>query len=264
MPQAPEASFAKLVATVHRLRQECPWDREQTTRSILPHLLEEAYEALEALEKGPPEEACEELGDLLLQVLFHCELAAERGDFGLEDVVQRLREKLVRRHPHVFGEAEARTAQEVLRNWSRIKAAERRDDGGTPASVLDGVPSSLPALLRAERYAEKASRVGFDWPDAASVLPKIREELGELQSALASGDTGAVERELGDLLFALASFGRKTGTSAEIALRRASDRFRERFVRMEERLRRQGRDIHGATPAELEELWRHPEVRGTD
>lgn len=254
MPPKDDA-FRQLVETMSRLRRDCPWDRAQTPQSILPYLIEEAYEVLEAVESADPGELRGELGDLLLQVLFHSELASERGDFDVYDVCDAVREKMIRRHPHVFGNVRVGDADEVLRNWARIKAAERREPPGVTRSVLDGVPIAMPALLRAERTGEKASRVGFDWPDPAAVLEKVREEIAEIEDALAQGDPDAVRRELGDCLFALASLGRLAGTSAEIALRDALERFRTRFAWIERRLREEGRDIHSVPPTELEDLW---------
>jgi MazG family protein len=253
-------SFAKLVETMRRLRRECPWDRQQTSQSILPYLIEETYEVVEALEGTDPDEVRAELGDLLLQVLFHSELASERGEFDVYDVIETVREKMIRRHPHVFGDVEARTAEEVLRNWSRIKQQERQGDQ-KDASVLAGVPASLPALLRAERLGEKASRVGFDWPDGASVLDKVHEETVELEAAIRAEDPRQIEHEIGDALFALASLARKFGVSAEIALRRTLERFCDRFHHIEAELSRQGRDIHATSLADMETLWQEAKRR---
>ncbi|MGH7804981.1 MAG: nucleoside triphosphate pyrophosphohydrolase [Candidatus Binatia bacterium] len=247
-------AFHRLVEVMHRLRRECPWDREQTSRSILPYLIEETYEVLEAIEDGDPAEVRAELGDLLLQVLFHSELAKERGEFDVWDVAETITEKMIRRHPHVFAGADVANADAVLAQWSRIKRAERTAEAGE-ASVLDGAPRSLPALLRAERLGEKASRVGFDWPSAAAVLDKVREELAELDAAIAEGKPERVEAELGDLLFALASFGRRAGTSAELALGRALQRFEGRFRAVERAVAASGRDIHDLTPEDLEAHW---------
>ncbi len=247
-------AFQRLVEVMHRLRRECPWDREQTSQSILPYLIEETYEVLEAIEDGDPDEVRGELGDLLLQVLFHSELAKERGEFDVYDVAETIAQKMIRRHPHVFAGKEVADADAVLAQWSRIKQAERSAEGAR-ASVLDGVPRSLPALLRAERLGEKASRVGFDWPNAAAVLDKVREELGELEAAIAEGKPERVEAELGDLLFALASFGRRSGSSAELALGRGLQRFEARFRAVERAVAASGRDIHDLTLEELEAHW---------
>lgn len=260
-PAGKPNSFRKLVETMTRLRRECPWDREQTSRSIMPFLIEETYEVVDALENADPDEVRGELGDLLLQILFHAELASERGEFDVYDVAETVREKMIRRHPHVFGEAEAKTAEEVLRNWSRIKAEERRG-AEKDTSVLAGVPASSPALLRAERLGAKASSAGFDWPDPESVLAKVREELAETEEAMRSADTNEIEAEIGDCLFALTSLARKCGVSAELALSRSLDRFRERFRHIEAELSRRGRDIHAASLDEMEALWQQAKARG--
>lgn len=249
-----QEAFHRLVEVMARLRRECPWDREQTSGSILPYLIEETYEVLEAIEDGDPLQVKSELGDLLLQVLFHSELANERGEFDVYDVVDAVRQKMVRRHPHVFAGSDAADAEAVLAQWSKIKAAERRADDPA-ASVLEGVPRSLPALLRAERLGEKASRVGFDWPSAAAVMGKVREELAELDEAIAEETPERIEEELGDLLFALASFGRKHSLSPEFALRRALERFEARFRFVEREITGADRDIHDVTLDELETLW---------
>lgn len=252
--------FQRLVDVMHRLRQECPWDREQTSRSILPYLVEETYEVIEAIERGEPAAIRAELGDLLLQVLFHSEMASERGDFDVYDVADGVREKMIRRHPHVFADADARSADAVLGNWSRIKREERRAEGES-TSVLAGVPRALPALLRAQRLGDKASRVGFDWPTPRDVLTKVREELDELEQALESGDPEAVDHEIGDCLFALTSFARKARVDAEFALHRALDRFRERFRHMERSLESAGRDVHDTSREDLEAEWENAKKR---
>ncbi len=255
-PLSPEKrnAFHALVEVVGRLRRECPWDREQTSQSIMPHLIEEAYEVLEALEAESPSEVRSELGDLLLQIVFQAELATERGEFDVYDVAEAVREKMIRRHPHVFGTVAVDGKKEVLRNWSRIKDVERREKDAA-GSILSGVPVSAPALLRAERLGEKASRAGFDWPDARSVLEKVREELGELERALDANDPAAIEHEVGDCLFALSSLARRAGVSAELSLIRALGRFLDRFHYVEGELRKQNRPIHDATLEEMEALW---------
>jgi MazG family protein len=257
MPRPPEqlaAAFLALVETVARLRRECPWDREQTSKSIMPFLIEETYEVLEALEAESPEEVRGELGDLLLQILLHAEIASERGEFDVRDVMEAVRDKMVRRHPHVFGGLAVTGTGEVLENWSRIKAEERRAER-KDASVLAGVPTSLPALLRAERLGEKASRVGFDWPQASAVLAKVREETTEIEEALGAGRAAEVEAEIGDCLFALASLARKAGVSAELALSRTLDRFVRRFRHVERELERRGRSAHESSLEEMEAIW---------
>jgi MazG family protein len=253
-------SFQALVEVVGRLRRECPWDREQTSKSIMPYLIEEAYEVLEALEAEDAVEVRNELGDLLLQILLHSEMASERGEFDVYDVAEAVREKMIRRHPHVFDNLAVEGKEEVLRNWSRIKDAERREKKGR-SSVLDGVPASLPALLRAERLGEKASRVGFDWAEAKAVLEKVREEVDELERALESKDAAAIEHEVGDCLFALTSLARKYSISAELALTRTLERFLDRFHHVEAGLRERNRPIHDATLGEMEALWQEAKRR---
>jgi tetrapyrrole methylase family protein/MazG family protein len=249
--------FAELVAIVKRLRGPggCPWDREQTPESLRPCLLEETYEVLEAIGGRDPTELRDELGDLLLQVVMQAELAAEAGDFTIEEVIASIVAKMVRRHPHVFADAVVADSAEVLRNWTRIKSEERAASGAADRSVLSGLPRELPALNAAHRTGEKAARVGFDWPSAAGALAKVREELAELEAAIAAGEPARVEHELGDTLFALASAGRLAGQNAEMALRAALARFGRRFRHLERRLRERGRDIHATSPAELEALW---------
>jgi tetrapyrrole methylase family protein/MazG family protein len=248
-------AFEELVRIMHRLRAPggCPWDREQTHESIKGYTIEEAFEVAEAIESRDDGELCTELGDLLLQIVFHAEMAREGGRFGIVDVVRAISEKMIRRHPHVFAGVEVSGAAEVLRNWSRIKAEERRDAGDR--SALAGVPRAMPALLRAQRLGEKAEHVGFDWADAKSVLVKLREELDELAEALERNDTEHAAAELGDLLFAASSLGRHLRVSSEDTLKAAADRFTRRFQRMEEMLARRGRDIREATLDEMELLW---------
>ncbi|MET0152737.1 MAG: nucleoside triphosphate pyrophosphohydrolase [Candidatus Binatia bacterium] len=254
------AAFLALVETVTRLRRDCPWDREQTSKSIMPSLIEETYEVLEALEAESPEDVQGELGDLLLQILLHAEMASERGEFDVRDVIEAVRTKMVRRHPHVFGDLTVAGTPEVLDNWSRIKAEERRA-ARKDASPLAGIPAALPGLLRAERLGEKASRVGFDWAEPSGALGKVREEIIELEQALASGATAEIESEVGDCLFALASLARKAGISAELALKRTLDRFVSRFRHVETELERQGRSPREATLDELEALWQEAKRR---
>lgn len=251
-PRAAEA-FVRLVGIMARLRAPggCPWDREQTPESLRPYVVEEAYEVVEAIESGDPAALRDELGDLLLQVVFHAELAAEAGRFTVADVATAVADKLVRRHPHVFGDVAVRDADEVMRNWRRIKAEERRAAGG-PTGVLDGVPPALPALARAQQVGEKAARVGLDWPDVAGVLAKLREEQAELEVALAAGDRAAAGRELGDVLLTVASLARHLDVSAEMALRDAVARFTTRVARIEARA---PRPLAELAADELDRLW---------
>jgi len=248
-------AFAELVRIMERLRgpDGCPWDREQTRASIKPYVIEEAYEVAEAIEDDDIAELRIELGDLLLQIVFHAQMAREEGLFTVEDVIGAITEKMIRRHPHVFGDTQVKDSAEVLRNWVRIKAEERKDRADN--SVVSGVPRALPALLRAHRLSEKASRVDFDWGRASEVLDKVHEELSELQDALAGGNHSEIEAELGDLLFALTSLGRHLDIQAEDALQRANDRFIRRFRYIEERLAERRQDVHHASVQEMNVLW---------
>jgi MazG family protein len=237
-------SFPRLVELMQRLLEPdgCPWDREQTFASLRRYTLEEACEVIDAIDQGDRKEHCAELGDLLLQVVFQAELGRKEGAFGPDDVVKAICDKLVHRHPHVFGEVAVEGSAEVLQNWERIKAAERA--GQADKGVLGGVPRSLPALTRAQRVGEKVARVGFDWPDARGSRAKVAEELRELDEALASGDADHIEAELGDTLFALVNLARHANVDAEGALRRTIDKFTRRFDHVEGRVR----EVHGGWP----------------
>lgn len=247
------STLTRLVGVMQRLlaADGCPWDREQTLESLRKYVLEEACEVIDAIDSADRAHLCEELGDLLLQIVFQSELARAEGVFAIDDVVSGIVEKLVRRHPHVFGNLDARDADEVLRNWEKIKAQEKQDRG-----VLGGVPRALPALVRAQRIGEKVARVGFDWADAAGSRAKVAEELGELDAAAASGDSAAVEEELGDVLFALVNYARHLGVDAEGALRKTADKFTRRFgeVEAEVRARHGGWGAEGETNLPLEVL----------
>lgn len=255
--------FGELVAIVAKLRGEggCPWDRQQTPESVRPYLVEETYEVLEAMEEGDRRRYAEELGDLMLQVLFHAQMATERGDFTLADVLRGVTAKLIRRHPHVFGAGSAKTAEEVLARWEAIKRDERSGDGS--ASVLQGVPRHLPALLRAQRIQEKAGIVGFDWNDPTEVQAKVEEEVGELWEAIRSGDTARTEEELGDLLFSLVNLARFLRVNADDALQGGIGRFVERFGFIEAEMRRRGQDLRTTSLAEMDALWNRAKGGGT-
>lgn len=245
-------AFERLVGVMARLRGPggCPWDREQTLASLKPYLVEEAYEVLEAIDQGGVEEHREELGDLLLQVVFQAELRREEGSFDAADVAHAISDKLVRRHPHVFEHEGAQEAKEALRHWEQRKAEEKKG-----RSVLGGVPRNLPALLRAQRVGEKASQVGFDWPGIDGPFEKIEEELGELKAAIDSGDRRAIESELGDVLFSVVNVARFLEVGAEDALRSTTDRFMERFQRVEKELAREGKSVADTPLEALEALW---------
>ncbi len=253
-------SFEKLVDIMHRLRAPggCPWDGEQTHESIKPYLIEEAYEVLEAIDSKDDTELRTELGDLLLQVVFHAEMAAETDRFSIVGVIDAICEKLVRRHPHVFGDTEVSGSKEVLENWSKIKQRERRNSND--ASALAGVPKAMPALLRAHRIAEKASSAGFDWSRPEGVLDKLREELAELEQAVASEGTQRIEAELGDLLFAATSLARHLGIRSEDALGGATNRFEARFRNMERTLEADERDLTEMTEGEKESAWQQAKI----
>jgi len=246
-------AFDELVQLLATLRAPggCPWDQEQTHESIRRYAIEEAFEVAEAIDSGDPDELRLELGDLLLQVVFHSQIATESGSFDIEGVCRGVIDKMERRHPHVFGDVEVTDAGEVSRNWEEIKAAER----GTTASVLDGVPRALPALQRAERVSEKAAKGGYDWTEAADVLPKITEEAAELGEALGTGNQEARSAEFGDLLFSLVNFGRKLGIDPEEALARTVGRFEKRFRFAEARARDSGRKLGELSDRERDELW---------
>jgi tetrapyrrole methylase family protein/MazG family protein len=261
-PLAPVANAASpwgMPAISDRLRAPdgCPWDREQTHQSLRNHLLEEAYEVYDALEAGATPELAGELGDLLLQVVLHAQLAAEEGVFDMTDVWTAIATKIVRRHPHVFGESEARTASDVNRQWERIKQGERaeaadRDGAEAPKSALDGISRSLPALAASQEMQERAANIGYDWPSIEGVLDKVREEVGELVEA---EDDAHRAEELGDLLFVLVNVGRKTGIEVEAALRSANDKFRRRFRHVERSAAARGVALRDCSFEELDALW---------
>lgn len=258
-PPDPELpAIDRLRAIVHILRSPggCPWDIEQTPQSLIPNILEEAYEAAEAIRGGHSDEMREELGDLLLQVVMQSEMASETGGFDLDAVASEISEKLVRRHPHVFGDVDASDTEEVLRNWEAIKQGEK---GDRPKPVLHKVGEGLPALMRATKIQKKVERVGFDWPSALAVIPKIREELDELEEVLADqvteGDARALEEELGDVLFAVTNLSRKLGMDAESLLAAANEKFIRRFNQVELCLDAAGKTVNSASLEEMESAW---------
>ena len=285
-----EPGFDRLVAVMARLRSQegCPWDQEQTHQSLRPYLLEEAYEVLEAIDAEDDEELCSELGDVLLQVVFHAQVATERDSFTIDDVCAAIVDKLVRRHPHVFGDVDVDDAEQVVVNWERIKRSER--NGAEPGSTLDGVPRHLPALLRAQRIQDKASRVGFDWDHITGPLEKVAEEFEELrqewkrhaesgkkqpsqneqpsQSSIIEGQSNqstisnqSIIIEYGDLLFALVNTARFLKVSPEDALRMAVDKFERRFRLVEKAFRDNGRDLDDASLEEMDRVWEEVKQR---
>jgi MazG family protein len=258
--------FARFVDLIARLRAPggCPWDREQTHESVKPMTIEEAYEVAEAIDERDDHELAAELGDLLLQVVFHADIARERGAFGIEQVIGRVSEKMVRRHPHVFAGETAESAGEVLRNWEAIKQAERAAKGqaAEDGSMLDGVSRRLPATMEAFQLTTKAARVGFDWPDVASVLAKLDEEVAELKRAVAAGgDPAAVNDEVGDVFFAAVNVARLLGADPESALKAANRKFRRRFRHVEAGLRARGRSPAESSLEEMDDLWNEAKAR---
>ena len=262
------AWFERLVQLQARLRapKGCPWDIEQTHLTLRTYLIEEAYEVLEALESGDDAKFAEELGDLLLQVVFHAQIATEQGRFTAADVVREIHQKMVRRHPHVFGERSARNAAEVLKNWEQIKAEERRRKGSDnrngrganekdAASLLDGIPHTLPAVMQGFQLTRRASRIGFDWGNVEGVIEKLREELAELQKARESQSARQVEEEVGDVLFAAVNLARFLKVDPEIALKRTNAKFSSRFREMERIAHASGRRLADVPRDEMESLW---------
>jgi tetrapyrrole methylase family protein/MazG family protein len=260
--------FERLVALQARLRAPngCPWDREQTHATLRTYLIEEAYEVLDAMKSGDDVKFAEEMGDLLLQVVFHSQIAAEQGRFTVADVIREVHEKMVRRHPHVFGEKRAKDAAEVLRNWEQIKAQERQgaqEQHGNRAakieerakSLLDGVPRALPATMEGLQLTRKASRAGFDWDNALGIFEKLREECAELRNASEAEDAGKVEEEMGDLLFAAVNLARFLQVDPEIALKNANAKFARRFREMERLSAEKGRAFADVPREEKERLW---------
>jgi tetrapyrrole methylase family protein/MazG family protein len=241
--------FEEYMAVVQRLRAECPWDREQTHESIRPMLVEEAYEVLEAIDARDMDALKMELGDLLLHVALHSVMASEQRAFTVEEVIASSMEKLIRRHPHVFGTTKAGSAGEVKANWEKIKLSEGR------TSILEGVPRELPSLLRAVRLQEKASKVGFDWSKKEEVWNKVEEELREFRSAEESGNTSAAEHEFGDLLFAMVNYARFIHVNPEFALSKACNKFSQRFRRIEKELNKQGKTFEETTLEEMDAIW---------
>jgi MazG family protein len=253
----PPPTFDDLVAIMDRLREPggCPWDGEQSYRTLRGYLLEECYEAVEAIDTEDAEGLREELGDLLFQIVFLSRLAKEEKKFTASDVVAGIAEKIVRRHPHVFADDRAETSQEVLRKWEEIKRKEKETGRASSPSVLSGIPPALPALQKAQRLGAKASRVGFDWKDETGIFDKLDEELDELRRAVASKDAAAAREELGDLLFTVAMLGRHLELDPEEALEQANIKFKRRFEAVEEELSRRGVTIEEAGLPLLEEIW---------
>jgi tetrapyrrole methylase family protein / MazG family protein len=263
-PQNPGPAFAKLAAVMARLRAPggCPWDREQTHSTLRTYLIEEAYEVLDALDSRDDSKFAEELGDLLLQVLFHAQIAAEERRFSINDVIREIHDKMIRRHPHVFGSTNAKTSAEVLRNWELLKKEERRGKSDDPVenkaahSLLDGVPRTIPALLEAFQLTRKAARIGFDWDNVEGIFEKLREESTELHEVLRKKESpDRIESELGDILFVAVNLSRFLNVDPEIALHKASAKFTRRFREMERIAREQGTTLSEIPRPQLESLW---------
>jgi tetrapyrrole methylase family protein/MazG family protein len=253
-PASAHYSWDDLIEIMARLRASCPWDREQTHRTLVPYLIEETYEVVEAIEQNDEAALCEELGDLLLQVVFHAQLGSETGKFTIADVVDALSNKMVRRHPHVFGDQVIEDVDAQWKNWEKLKSQEAT--GRKRKSRLDGIPKHLGALQRGQRMQEKAARVGFDWPAVRDVLDKLHEELGELAEAQREKhDDPHVREELGDVFFTLVNLSRAMGIDAETAMREANEKFYKRFSFMEERAAGDGKALSDMSIDELEELW---------
>lgn len=254
-----ERAIDRLLAIMARLRDPnggCPWDLEQDFASIAPYTIEEAYEVADAIERGDLGDLKDELGDLLLQVVFHSRMAEEAGHFAFDDVAEAISGKMVRRHPHVFGDEGERSAGEVKTRWEEIKAEEKAAKGAAPASILDDVPLALPALTRAVKLQNRAARVGFDWPDTSLVVDKLNEEMLELSAEIAKGgEPDRLEDEMGDLLFVYANLARHLKVDPEAALRRANAKFRRRFGRIEEKLAAMGKRPEDSSLEEMDALW---------
>jgi len=261
---APTSSdpVVRLREIVARLRAPdgCPWDREQTHESLRAALLEETYELVDAIDNADDSNLREELGDLLLHIVMHAQMASERGAFEFEAVATEICEKLIRRHPHVFGDQSAADSGEVLRQWEQLKRAEK----GDRTSVLDGLPRALPALMRAQNAQKKAARVGFDWSEAADVLAKIEEEIAELRAAMAVGEGNAVSEETGDLLFSVVNLARKLGQDSEMALNASTEKFVSRFRAVERAAAESGRRVEECTADELNAYWDAEKARAGD
>ncbi|MEY2561194.1 MAG: nucleoside triphosphate diphosphatase [Verrucomicrobiota bacterium] len=252
--KGPGGSFARLCAIVAQLRAPggCPWDREQTNESILANLIEEAYEVAHAVRTRDDQNLREELGDLILVALMHAEIAQEQGRFEIDDVLREVTAKLIRRHPHVFGESTVNDSHGVVKQWEAIKREEKSDTG---RHYLADLPAALPALMRAQKAQKKAARVNFDWAEIADVVAKVDEELAEAKEAIASRDPGAIADEIGDLLFAVVNLARKSGLDAELALQQATDKFVTRFSRVEDELRASGKKLGEVGLEELDAIW---------
>lgn len=256
----------RLLAVMARLRgpDGCPWDKEQDHQSLQPYMLEEAYEVVDAIASGDTDRLVEELGDVLLQVVFHSQLGREAGRFTMEDVIRRVTDKMIRRHPHVFGDVKVADTAAVLKNWEAIKEQEAAETGAPPPSLLAGIPRHLPALMEAEKIQRRAARVGFEWPDVTGALEKVQEEWREVSEAREAGDPVRLRQEWGDLLFALVNVARYLGIDSELALKEANRKFRTRFTQMEAKAHAQGRKLQDMTLEEMDALWDEAKAEAED
>ena len=244
-------AFGRFLDVLDELREKCPWDRKQTNSSLRPNTIEECFELSDAIVADDTQNICKELGDVLLHVAFYAKIAQEKNQFDMKDVCDRLCDKLIYRHPHVFGEAVAETAGEVCKNWEQLKMAEK--DGNK--TVLSGVPNSMPSLIKAYRMQEKAANVGFDWEKKEDVWEKVKEEIAEVEAEMEKGDKSAMEKEFGDLLFSLVNASRLYGINPDNALELTNNKFRRRFNYVEERSIGQGRDLRDMSLEEMDDLW---------
>lgn len=254
MPGMSRRSFEDLVKLMTTLRgpDGCPWDRKQTLPDLKPYVIEEAYEVVDAIDRNDRAALLEEVGDLLLEAVFIAEITREEGTFDVYDSITAIHDKLVRRHPHVFGDAKADDAEQVLVNWEKLKSDERKAEN---KSVLSGVPRSMPALLKASRLTEKAARVGFDWRRTDDVFDKLEEEIAELREAVASGEAAKIEDEIGDLLFTIANIARKVSANPEEALQSTNRKFMRRFESMEKQVHERGQNLDQLELEEMDKLW---------
>ena len=251
-------AYGRFLDILSELRQKCPWDRKQTNQSLRPNTIEEVYELCDALAQNDTNEICKELGDVLLHVGFYALIASEKGEFDMKDVCDKLCDKLIYRHPHVFGEVKAETAGQVSENWEQLKLREK----GGNKSVLAGVPSALPALIKAYRIQDKARNVGFDWEEREQVWDKVREEFGELQVEIAQMDKDKAEGEFGDLLFSIINAGRLYGINPENALERTNQKFIRRFNYLEDNTIKQGQNLNDMSLEEMDAIWNEAKSKG--
>lgn len=253
--------FQTLIEIVDRLRSPggCPWDIEQTRDSLRPYVLEEAYEVVEAIDSGVDKELCEELGDLLLQIILHSRIGKEEGTFTIDDVISGISSKLVRRHPHVFADVDAKDTETVLKNWNQIKKEEKGESANN--SILSGVPKVLPAQLKAVTYTKRAAQVGFDWDKTSDVIAKLREEVDELEDSLKGGENKEIEAEMGDILFVMANLSRKLKVNPEMALEQSNKKFKKRFQYIERSLAEKGSSPQDSNLEEMDALWDKAKAR---